>query len=174
MTAAEVGAVVQVVVLGGAGSCPLELRQLATFVLTPPPCGRTGDRAPQTSAGPRTSFQNLCPSKRRWRHGCSDPARLLPQSPLYPFRGSGWSRAWRLSLSCSLSCRPSEAATPAEQLRGPGAVPEPLMQCAAWLDAYFREPAVLEGLPVPALHHPIFQKGQYHGRRAASGSGSLT
>lgn len=51
-------------------------------------------------------------------------------------------------------------------------MPEPLLQCAAWLDAYFREPAVLKGLPVPALHHPIFQKGQYHSGRAASGSGS--
>nr|XP_020735010.1 methylated-DNA--protein-cysteine methyltransferase [Odocoileus virginianus texanus] len=75
--------------------------------------------APQTSPGPRTSFQNLCPSKRR----------------------------------------PAEAPTPAQQLGGPGAVPEPLLQCAAWLDAYFREPSVLEGLPVPVLHHPIFQKG---------------
>ena len=51
---------------------------------------------------------------------------------------------------------------------------EPLLQCAAWLDTYFREPTVLEGLPVPALHHPVFQKGRYHGRHAASGSGSLT
>lgn len=103
MTAAEVEVVVQVVVSGGAGSRPLELRQLITLVLTPLPCGRTADRARQRSAGPRTSFQNLCPSKRRWRHGCSDPAPLLPQSPLYPFRGSRWSRAWRLSLSSSLS-----------------------------------------------------------------------
>lgn len=42
-------------------------------------------------------------------------------------------------------------------------MPEPLLQCAAWLDAYFREPSVLKGLPVPVLHHPIFQKGQYRG-----------
>ncbi|XP_045020065.1 methylated-DNA--protein-cysteine methyltransferase isoform X3 [Bubalus bubalis] len=53
---------------------------------------------------------------------------------------------------------PAEAAAPAEQLRDPGAMLEPLLQCAAWLDTYFREPAVLEGLPVPALHHPVFQK----------------
>uniref|UniRef100_A0A4W2GPU9 Methylated-DNA--protein-cysteine methyltransferase n=1 Tax=Bos indicus x Bos taurus TaxID=30522 RepID=A0A4W2GPU9_BOBOX len=56
---------------------------------------------------------------------------------------------------------PAEAAAPAEQLGGSGAVLEPLLQCAAWLDAYFREPAVLEGLPVPALHHPIFQKESF-------------
>ncbi|XDA88369.1 hypothetical protein R6Z07F_018035 [Ovis aries] len=56
--------------------------------------------------------------------------------------------------------RPAEATAPAEQLGGPGAV-QPLLQCAAWLDAYFREPAVLEGLPVPALHHPIFQKESF-------------
>ncbi|XP_055417027.1 methylated-DNA--protein-cysteine methyltransferase isoform X2 [Bubalus kerabau] len=53
---------------------------------------------------------------------------------------------------------PAEAAAPAEQLRDPGAMLEPLLQCAAWLDTYFREPTVLEGLPVPALHHPVFQK----------------
>uniref|UniRef100_A0A8C0AA57 Methylated-DNA--protein-cysteine methyltransferase n=1 Tax=Bos mutus grunniens TaxID=30521 RepID=A0A8C0AA57_BOSMU len=57
--------------------------------------------------------------------------------------------------------RPAEAAAPAEQLGGSGAVLEPLLQCVAWLDAYFREPAVLEGLPVPALHHPIFQKESF-------------
>uniref|UniRef100_A0A4W2CJJ7 Methylated-DNA--protein-cysteine methyltransferase n=1 Tax=Bos indicus x Bos taurus TaxID=30522 RepID=A0A4W2CJJ7_BOBOX len=56
---------------------------------------------------------------------------------------------------------PAEAAAPAEQLGGSGAVLEPLLQCVAWLDAYFREPAVLEGLPVPALHHPIFQKESF-------------
>ncbi|XP_052517042.1 methylated-DNA--protein-cysteine methyltransferase isoform X1 [Budorcas taxicolor] len=55
---------------------------------------------------------------------------------------------------------PTDATAPAEQLGGPGAV-QPLLQCAAWLDAYFREPAVLEGLPVPALHHPIFQKESF-------------
>uniref|UniRef100_A0A8C6DR49 Methylated-DNA--protein-cysteine methyltransferase n=1 Tax=Moschus moschiferus TaxID=68415 RepID=A0A8C6DR49_MOSMO len=56
---------------------------------------------------------------------------------------------------------PAEAAAPAEQLGGPGAVPEPLLQCAAWLDAYFHEPTVLKELPVPALHHPIFQKESF-------------
>ncbi|XP_045020063.1 methylated-DNA--protein-cysteine methyltransferase isoform X1 [Bubalus bubalis] len=56
---------------------------------------------------------------------------------------------------------PAEAAAPAEQLRDPGAMLEPLLQCAAWLDTYFREPAVLEGLPVPALHHPVFQKESF-------------
>ncbi|XP_055417026.1 methylated-DNA--protein-cysteine methyltransferase isoform X1 [Bubalus kerabau] len=56
---------------------------------------------------------------------------------------------------------PAEAAAPAEQLRDPGAMLEPLLQCAAWLDTYFREPTVLEGLPVPALHHPVFQKESF-------------
>ena len=51
---------------------------------------------------------------------------------------------------------------------------EPLVQCAAWLGAYFHEPAALEELPVPALHHPIFQQGQYLGRLAVFGSGGLT
>lgn len=67
-----------------------------------------------------------------------------------------------------------EAPAPPEWLGGPEEVTEPLAQCAAWLGAYFHEPAVLEERPVPALHHPIFQKGQYLGRLAVFGSGGLT
>uniref|UniRef100_A0AAA9S7D3 Methylated-DNA--protein-cysteine methyltransferase n=1 Tax=Bos taurus TaxID=9913 RepID=A0AAA9S7D3_BOVIN len=72
-----------------------------------------------------------------------------------------WCSGYCSSACCHLTWKPAEAAAPAEQLGGSGAVLEPLLQCAAWLDAYFREPAVLEGLPVPALHHPIFQKESF-------------
>ncbi|XP_057386573.1 methylated-DNA--protein-cysteine methyltransferase isoform X2 [Balaenoptera acutorostrata] len=54
---------------------------------------------------------------------------------------------------------PGEAPAPPERPGGPEDVTEPLVQCAAWLGAYFHEPAALEELPVPALHHPIFQQG---------------
>ncbi|XP_017714192.1 PREDICTED: methylated-DNA--protein-cysteine methyltransferase isoform X2 [Rhinopithecus bieti] len=47
-----------------------------------------------------------------------------------------------------------EVPAPAEVLGGP----EPLMQCTAWLNAYFHQPEAIEELPVPALHHPVFQQ----------------
>ncbi|XP_020929423.1 methylated-DNA--protein-cysteine methyltransferase isoform X4 [Sus scrofa] len=57
--------------------------------------------------------------------------------------------------------RPAEAPAPPKQLAGPEEMMEPLGQCAAWLDAYFRKPAVLQELPVPALHHPLFQQESF-------------
>lgn len=66
-----------------------------------------------------------------------------------------------LSLSsCPCLCRPTAAPAPRDLLDDPGEVPEPLAQCAAWLATYFHEPAALPALPVPALHHPVFQQGQ--------------
>ncbi|XP_007173366.2 methylated-DNA--protein-cysteine methyltransferase isoform X1 [Balaenoptera acutorostrata] len=56
---------------------------------------------------------------------------------------------------------PGEAPAPPERPGGPEDVTEPLVQCAAWLGAYFHEPAALEELPVPALHHPIFQQDSF-------------
>ncbi|KAL4841808.1 hypothetical protein H8958_015714, partial [Nasalis larvatus] len=52
-------------------------------------------------------------------------------------------------------CSAMEVPAPAEVLGGP----EPLMQCTAWLKAYFHQPEAIEELPVPALHHPVFQQG---------------
>ncbi|XP_073096221.1 methylated-DNA--protein-cysteine methyltransferase isoform X2 [Manis javanica] len=56
---------------------------------------------------------------------------------------------------------PSEAPTPPELLNSPGETTEPLMQCTAWLDAYFHEPRVLSERPVPAIHHPLFQQDSF-------------
>uniref|UniRef100_A0A9L0SV75 Methylated-DNA--protein-cysteine methyltransferase n=1 Tax=Equus caballus TaxID=9796 RepID=A0A9L0SV75_HORSE len=56
---------------------------------------------------------------------------------------------------------PVEAPAPPELLGGPEDVAEPLMQCAAWLDAYFHKPALLTELPLPALHHPVFQQDSF-------------
>ncbi|XP_011797345.1 PREDICTED: methylated-DNA--protein-cysteine methyltransferase [Colobus angolensis palliatus] len=50
-----------------------------------------------------------------------------------------------------------EVPAPAEVLGGP----EPLMQCTAWLNAYFHQPEAIEELPVPALHHPVFQQESF-------------
>ncbi|XP_012663258.1 methylated-DNA--protein-cysteine methyltransferase isoform X2 [Otolemur garnettii] len=48
-----------------------------------------------------------------------------------------------------------------EALRSLEGVPEPLMQCAAWLDAYFQDPTATKELPLPALHHPVFQQDSF-------------
>ncbi|KAM4851859.1 methylated-DNA--protein-cysteine methyltransferase [Thomomys bottae] len=50
---------------------------------------------------------------------------------------------------------------PPETLATPEGTAEPLLQCAAWLDAYFHKPTAMEGLPMPALHHPVFQKDSF-------------
>ncbi|MBN3324552.1 MGMT methyltransferase, partial [Atractosteus spatula] len=34
-----------------------------------------------------------------------------------------------------------------------------LQLCTEWLQAYFYNPRTIEKLPLPALHHPIFQEG---------------
>ncbi|XP_053439504.1 methylated-DNA--protein-cysteine methyltransferase [Nycticebus coucang] len=49
----------------------------------------------------------------------------------------------------------------AEAFSSPEGVTEPLRQCAAWLDAYFQEPMAIKELPLPALHHPIFQQDSF-------------
>ncbi|XP_048190682.1 methylated-DNA--protein-cysteine methyltransferase [Perognathus longimembris pacificus] len=43
----------------------------------------------------------------------------------------------------------------------PEGTAEPLVRAAAWLDAYFHKPAALEELPLPPLHHPVFQKESF-------------
>ncbi|XP_037659795.1 methylated-DNA--protein-cysteine methyltransferase [Choloepus didactylus] len=53
------------------------------------------------------------------------------------------------------------ADTHPEELGGPGNVPEPLTQCASWLEAYFHEPAGIDVRPLPAFHHPTFQKDSF-------------
>ncbi|XP_046304788.1 methylated-DNA--protein-cysteine methyltransferase isoform X1 [Marmota monax] len=56
---------------------------------------------------------------------------------------------------------PAEAPAAPEVVSGPEGTSEPLMRCAAWLDAYFHKPSAIEGLPLPALHHPVFQKDSF-------------
>lgn len=85
------------------------------------------------------------------------PARRSGHS-LCPCAGAGPRSL--LSLSHPF-CSPAEAPAAPEVLSGPEGTSEPLMQCAAWLDAYFHKPTAIEGLPLPALHHPVFQKGWY-------------
>lgn len=127
-------------------------------------------------------FLTPCGWRRRPLPGPPAAALLLPQRlallvgraclkrlQAYPIRCSGpFCLLFRhvdagprgLLSSCSCFCSPAEAPAPPKQLAGPEEMMEPLGQCAAWLDAYFRKPAVLQELPVPALHHPLFQQGQ--------------
>ncbi|XP_035297176.1 methylated-DNA--protein-cysteine methyltransferase isoform X2 [Cricetulus griseus] len=59
------------------------------------------------------------------------------------------------------SSDPKEAPASPELLGGPEDLPESLVQCTTWLEAYFQEPAATEGLPLPALHHPVFQQDSF-------------
>ncbi|XP_008830313.1 methylated-DNA--protein-cysteine methyltransferase [Nannospalax galili] len=56
---------------------------------------------------------------------------------------------------------PEETTDTPEVLSRPEGMPEALVQCTAWLDAYFREPTATERLPLPALHHPVFQQDSF-------------
>ncbi|XP_008104895.1 methylated-DNA--protein-cysteine methyltransferase isoform X2 [Anolis carolinensis] len=38
---------------------------------------------------------------------------------------------------------------------------EPLKQCTAWLQAYFCEPQMIEKLPIPPFHHPLFEHASF-------------
>uniref|UniRef100_A0A8D1H2D3 Methylguanine DNA methyltransferase ribonuclease-like domain-containing protein n=1 Tax=Sus scrofa TaxID=9823 RepID=A0A8D1H2D3_PIG len=89
--------------------------------------------------------------------------RAVVDSPLGKIEISGCEQGLHEIRLCgrkTLDPDPAEAPAPPKQLAGPEEMMEPLGQCAAWLDAYFRKPAVLQELPVPALHHPLFQQGQ--------------
>uniref|UniRef100_A0A8D1H434 Methylguanine DNA methyltransferase ribonuclease-like domain-containing protein n=1 Tax=Sus scrofa TaxID=9823 RepID=A0A8D1H434_PIG len=90
--------------------------------------------------------------------------RAVVDSPLGKIEISGCEQGLHEIRLCgrkTLDPDPAEAPAPPKQLAGPEEMMEPLGQCAAWLDAYFRKPAVLQELPVPALHHPLFQQGSF-------------
>ncbi|XP_006146983.1 methylated-DNA--protein-cysteine methyltransferase isoform X2 [Tupaia chinensis] len=67
----------------------------------------------------------------------------------------------RLLGKKTLKTEPMEAPAPPEVPGVPERMTEPLMQCAAWLNAYFYEPTAIKELPVPAFHHPIFQQDSF-------------
>uniref|UniRef100_A0A8D0H9B6 Methylated-DNA--protein-cysteine methyltransferase n=1 Tax=Sphenodon punctatus TaxID=8508 RepID=A0A8D0H9B6_SPHPU len=54
-----------------------------------------------------------------------------------------------------------EASVTCEVCEGLEEMTEPLKQCAAWLQAYFCEPGMIEKLPVPPFHHPLFEKASF-------------
>uniref|UniRef100_A0A8D0PKY3 Methylated-DNA--protein-cysteine methyltransferase n=1 Tax=Sus scrofa TaxID=9823 RepID=A0A8D0PKY3_PIG len=90
--------------------------------------------------------------------------RAVVDSPLGKIEISGCEQGLHEIRLCgrkTLDPDPAEAPAPPKQLAGPEEMMEPLGQCAAWLDAYFRKPAVLQELPVPALHHPLFQQESF-------------
>jgi len=61
-----------------------------------------------------------------------------------------------------LSRSRAESSTACEVCEGAEEMTEPLTQCAAWLRAYFCQPARMTSLPVPAFHHPLLQRGLCH------------
>uniref|UniRef100_A0A8C3WZ75 Methylated-DNA--protein-cysteine methyltransferase n=1 Tax=Catagonus wagneri TaxID=51154 RepID=A0A8C3WZ75_9CETA len=89
--------------------------------------------------------------------------RKVMDSPLGKIEISGCEQGLHEIRLCSQKTPdtdPAEApAAPA--LGGAEEMAEPLGQCAAWLDAYFHEPAALRELPVPVLHHPLFQQESF-------------
>ncbi|KAM4704027.1 methylated-DNA--protein-cysteine methyltransferase isoform 1-T2 [Rhinophrynus dorsalis] len=44
---------------------------------------------------------------------------------------------------------------------GPRETIEPLKQCTSWLEAYFCEPLLIEKVPIPEFHHPLFKKDSF-------------
>ncbi|XP_045438144.1 methylated-DNA--protein-cysteine methyltransferase isoform X2 [Pipistrellus kuhlii] len=59
---------------------------------------------------------------------------------------------------------PPEAPARPEPPGRPAETVKPLTECAAWLHAYFQEPAALRELPLPALHHPVFLQDSFTGQ----------
>lgn len=54
-----------------------------------------------------------------------------------------------------------DASTSFKVCEGPQEMIAPLKQCTDWLRAYFSEPWLIEKYPVPAFHHPLFQKDSF-------------
>ncbi|XP_020834003.1 methylated-DNA--protein-cysteine methyltransferase isoform X3 [Phascolarctos cinereus] len=54
-----------------------------------------------------------------------------------------------------------QASFSGEELEGPEETPAALDKCAAWLAAYFHAPETVKDLPLPAFHHPIFQRDSF-------------
>ncbi|XP_075280046.1 methylated-DNA--protein-cysteine methyltransferase isoform X4 [Opisthocomus hoazin] len=55
----------------------------------------------------------------------------------------------------------AESSAACEVCEGAEEMTEPLTQCAAWLRAYFCQPARMTSLPVPAFHHPLLQRESF-------------
>ncbi|XP_075699255.1 methylated-DNA--protein-cysteine methyltransferase-like [Rhinoderma darwinii] len=54
-----------------------------------------------------------------------------------------------------------DASTSFKVCKDPQEMIAPLKQCTDWLRAYFCEPWLMEKYPVPAFHHPLFQKDSF-------------
>ncbi|XP_043912247.1 methylated-DNA--protein-cysteine methyltransferase isoform X2 [Protopterus annectens] len=57
--------------------------------------------------------------------------------------------------------RTKEASFTCEVCEGLEEMTPMLEQCAAWLHAYFCKPQVIETLPIPSFHHPVFQQATF-------------
>ncbi|XP_037352803.1 methylated-DNA--protein-cysteine methyltransferase [Talpa occidentalis] len=88
----------------------------------------------------------------------------IVDSPLGKMELSGCERGLhgiRLLGRKRLGTGPTTAPEAPEPPDGPAEAPEPLEQCAAWLQAYFQEPTAVADLPLPALHHPVFRQESF-------------
>ncbi|XP_075072105.1 methylated-DNA--protein-cysteine methyltransferase isoform X2 [Mixophyes fleayi] len=55
-----------------------------------------------------------------------------------------------------------DASAPFKVCEGPQEMIASLKQCTTWLQAYFCEPWLIEKLPIPAFHHPLFDKDSFN------------
>ncbi|XP_062959159.1 methylated-DNA--protein-cysteine methyltransferase [Cynocephalus volans] len=94
---------------------------------------------------------------------CEIKYKML-NSPLGKIEISGCERGLhgiRLPGTKTPKAEPTEAPALPAVPGGVERMAEPLAQGAAWLGAYFHKPAALTELPVPALHHPVFQQDSF-------------
>ncbi|KAM9197550.1 methylated-DNA--protein-cysteine methyltransferase [Dugong dugon] len=94
---------------------------------------------------------------RRMEKTCEMKYKIM-DSPLGKVEMSGCESGLHGIKLLGQKCPGAHASVAAASLEGTA---EPLTQCAAWLEAYFQDPAAIEGLPLPALHHPIFQRDSF-------------
>ncbi|XP_075280044.1 methylated-DNA--protein-cysteine methyltransferase isoform X2 [Opisthocomus hoazin] len=89
--------------------------------------------------------------------------RAILLSPVGKIEISGCEKGLHEIKLPKTSVLPSRAESSAacEVCEGAEEMTEPLTQCAAWLRAYFCQPARMTSLPVPAFHHPLLQRESF-------------
>ncbi|KAM9062254.1 methylated-DNA--protein-cysteine methyltransferase [Sarcophilus harrisii] len=86
------------------------------------------------------------------------------ESPLGKIEISGCEAGvHRVKLLGKMSPRPDsqKVASSRDSRESPAETTAALAQCAAWLEAYFCAPELVKDLPLPPLHHPLFQQDSF-------------
>ncbi|XP_063818282.1 methylated-DNA--protein-cysteine methyltransferase isoform X2 [Pseudophryne corroboree] len=68
----------------------------------------------------------------------------------------------KLQNTAVLEPRAKEDSATFKVCEGPQEMIPSLKQCTSWLQAYFCEPWMIEKLPIPAFHHPLFDKDSFN------------